>query len=88
MECKHDYTKSKGAGRVSHVNTHTYVYIYNVCVSPENNDLLRCVLPPLVLLEADVTAVLSWVESSCDSSTQVSQGPVEVVVQQIGGCFK
>lgn len=64
------------------------IYVYIMCVLPENNDLLRCILPPLVLLEADVTAVLSWVESSCDSSTQVSQGPVEVVVQQVGGCFK
>lgn len=38
---------------------------------PEHNDLLSWSLPPLVLLEADVTVVLSWVQSSCDSSTQV-----------------
>lgn len=47
----------------------------------EHDDLLSGVLPPLVLLEADVAVVLSWVESPRDSSAQVSEGPVEVMVQ-------
>lgn len=55
---------------------------------PEHDDLLCCILPPLVLLQADVAAVLSWVEPPSDCCTQVSQGPVEVMVQQTGGCFK
>lgn len=57
-------------------------------VIPEHDDLLCCILPPLVLLQADVAAVLSWVEPPSDRCTQVSQGPMEVMVQQTGGCFK
>lgn len=57
-------------------------------VLPEHDDLLCRVLPPLVLLQADVAAVLSWVEPPGDRCAQVSQGPVEVMVQQAGGCFK
>lgn len=56
-------------------------------VLPEHNDLLCCILPPLVLLQADVAAVLLWVKPSSDCCTQMSQGPVEVMVQQAGGCF-
>lgn len=56
-------------------------------VLPEHNDLLCCILPPLVLLQADVAAVLLWVEPPSDCCTQMSQGPVEVMVQQTGGCF-
>lgn len=58
---------------------------------PEHDDLVRRrrrVRPPLVLLQADVAAVLSWVEPPSDRRPQVRQGPVEVVVQQAGGGFK
>lgn len=62
--------------------------LYGGRVIPEHDDLLCCILPPLVLLQADVAAVLSRVEPPSDCCTQVSQGPVEVMVQQTGGCFK
>lgn len=67
---------------------HEHLFKHLQCVLPEHDDLLGRVLPPLVLLEADVAVVLSWVESSRDGGAQVSQGPVEVVVQQTGGRFK
>lgn len=57
-------------------------------MSPEHNDLLLRALPPLVLLQADVTVVLPRVQPPVDGSTQVCQGPVEVVVQQTGGRFQ
>lgn len=55
---------------------------------PEHDDLLGQVLPPLVLLQADVAVVLSRVEPLGDGRAKVSQGPVEVVVQQTGGGFE
>lgn len=57
-------------------------------VSPEHNDLLLQALPPLVLLQADVAVVLPRVQPPGDGSTQVCQGPVEVMVQQAGGGFQ
>lgn len=57
-------------------------------MSPEHNDFLLRALPPLVLLQADVTVVLPWVQPPGDGRTQVCQGPVEVMVQQTGGGFQ
>lgn len=55
---------------------------------PEHNHLFPGVWPPLVVLQADVAVLLKWVESPCDGGAQVSQRPVQVMVEQAGGRFK
>lgn len=47
---------------------------------PENNDFISSFLPPFVLLETDAAVILLWGKASGDRSSQVTQGPVEIVV--------
>lgn len=47
---------------------------------PENNDFISSFLPPFVLLETDAAVILLWGKASGDRGSQVTQGPVEIVV--------
>lgn len=58
--------------------------VWGTCV-PEDDDLLFTLLPPFVLLQADVAVVLSRVESPADGLPQVGQRPVQIRIQKIGG---